>query len=211
LGANTSGTTLNGSFNYRTRATNWTASYYTTTTTIQQLLTNSATFATQYDANGNPISNATAIERSISSPDLTNGIIISKRGQASMTWTLSKSNLSLGVYHNNISYSSGNSRPQDILGFTASWQWHFSPHVSAFVQGNWQTSEYQGSSSVASGNGKSEYRNTIFSVNRQLSSFVTGSLQYVYTQNNSSGSNIGIGGNGTYDANRVMADLYVTF
>jgi len=214
LGATNAGTTWNGSFNHRARTTHWNASYYTTTTTIQQILASTQTFATQYDAQGNPITSATAIERPINQPNLTDGIVISKNAQASVTWTLPKSNLTLSGYHRDYTYSTNNSPPQKTLGITASWIWRFSPRMSAMVNETWQSSEYQGSGLSASNNRKTEYLSASVSLNRQISSFVSSSLQFYYIQSNA--NNINAVGNvlasqGTYESNRITANLFISF
>ena len=214
LGATNAGTTWNGSLHHHTRSTNWTASYYTTTTTIQQLLTNTSTFTTQYDANGNPITEATAIERAINTPNYTNGVTILKRAQASVTWTLSKSNLLLNFYHNNTTYSSINNRPQDTFGITTSWNWRMSPRVSWMLQGTWQSSNYQGTGTPTSSNAKSDYFSASVNLNRELSSFASAYLQFYYIQSNSSNLSISsnvFGGAGTYDSNRITAGVSLKF
>ena len=211
LGASNAGSTWNGSLNYHTRTSNWIASYYTTTTTLQQLLTNSPTFATPYDANGNPIGDTTAIERAINTPNYTNGIMISKRAQMSTTWSIAKSNVSLSAYHNNITYSSSNNRPQDILGVSANWQWQFSPRLNAGVLGHWQNSSYSGNTSLASSNTKTDYFTVSLTLNRKISSDINAYLQFMHTQTNSSNINNNLNGLGMYDSNRVTASLSVTF
>jgi uncharacterized protein (PEP-CTERM system associated) len=191
-----------------------TASYYTSITTIQQVLTNSATFTTQFDANGNPISDPAAIERSINTPNLTDGIIISKRLQSSLTWTLPKNNLMLSTYDTNNTYSTGNTPPQEIMGVSASWNWQFSPRMRSIVYGTWQRSEYQGSTSATSNAGKTDHFSVAWSINRQLSSFVSGYLEYMYVQNNSSNLNnlsSAFNGYGSYNANRITASVNIAF
>jgi hypothetical protein len=212
LGANNAGSTWNGSLNHRTRTTNWTASYYTATTTIQQILSSSPTFTAQHDAFGNPITELTPIERAVNTPNLTDGIIISKRAQGSVTWTLSKSNLYLSFYHNDLNYSSGTSRPQTILGVTASWNWRFSSRMNAILQGTWQTSDYHGGrTSVSSGPTSTDYLTASISLSRQLSSFATGSLQFFHSQANSNGLSGISSTSNSYDVNRVVASVSVNF
>lgn len=212
LGAPNSGSTWNGSLTHRTRATVWTASYYTTTTTIQQLLANQSTFTTPTDINGNPIGDATANDRAINTPNLTNGIIISNRASLSVSWSLPRSSLHLSAYQNDLTYTSDN-RTQNFLGFSASWSWRFSPRTDATLTGSWQNSDY--SSVTRSGNStKTEYLSASLMINRQISSFATGSLQFSHYQtnsNNPTGANTVVGGLGAYDSNRATASLTIRF
>lgn len=214
LGAPNAGVTWNGSLRHQTRTTSWTASYYTTTTTIQQLLTNLPTYTTPTDLNGNPIGDPTANGRPINLPNLTNDLIMSKRASASVSWLLSRSSLSLNVYHNDISYSSTPNRSQNILGITGTWTWHFSPRTSATLSGSWQYSDYPGSAVANTNSGRTEYMSASLSINRQMSPSVMGLLQFSHYETNSNNlvntANI-LGGYGSYDSNRVIASLSVTF
>jgi hypothetical protein len=214
LGANNAGSNWNGRFSHRTRTTSWVASYHTSTTTIQQVLASTPTFSTQFDASGNPISDPTAIERSINTPNLTDGIIVYKRLQGSVTWTLPKNNLMLSAYKGNNTYSTGNTPPQEILGITANWNWQINPRMRSIFYGTWQTSSYQGNTSATTSTGKTDRLSVALSINRQFSSSVSGYLEYMYTQNNSSNltsiSNA-LNGFGTYTANRITATLSITF
>ncbi len=213
LGASNSGSVWTASFQHRTRTSTWSASYYTTTTTVQQFLASQATFTTPADLNGNPTGPATANDRSINSPNFTDGIVISKRAQFAVSWFLSKHTFSFSGYQNNFAYSGGNRRNQDILGVLASWSYRFTPQVSAILQGSWQSSEYPGGNAGA-GSAKTDYSSVSLSISRQLSSFATGSLQFSHFQTDSGSSantrNI-FGILGSYDANQVAASLNVRF
>jgi hypothetical protein len=85
--------------------------------------------------------------------------------------------------------------------------------MNTSLSGTWQSSERQGAASAAN-NQKTQYLTAFLSINRQLSSFMTGSLQFVHTQtdsNNLTTTNNILGGVGSYDANRITANLNVIF
>jgi len=213
LGSTIGGTTFNSIFQHRTRTTSWTANYLTTTGTIQQYLTNQSTFTTPTDLNGNPIGDATANARNNSLNNLNNDVIVSKRAQASLSWFLSKSNLSLSAYKNNISYVSNTSRPQDIYGVVASWNWRFSQRMNASVQGTWQNSQYSNDAGFIGNNGKTVFMTANITISRQLSSFVTTYIQYTYYHSNYDNmTNTNLNTNvGMYDSNRVTASVNIRF
>lgn len=213
LGAPNAGSTWNGSLTHTMRTVSLTATYYTTTTTVQQLLANQSTFTTPTDANGNPIGNATANDRAINLPNLTNGPIISSRASLSVSWALPRSSAHLNVYQNDITYTADN-RTQHLLGVTANWNWRFSPRTDAILSGSWQSSDYS-SATTTGNNTKNEYLSATLMLNRQFSQFVTGSLQFSHYQahsnNRTSVSNALLGGIGSYDTNRVTASVSVKF
>lgn len=214
LGAANSGSTWNVSLRHQMRTMNWTASYYATTTTIQQLLTNLATFTTPTDLNGNPIGDPTANGRPLNLPNLTNDLIMSKRAHVAVSWMLPRSSLSLSAYHNDISYSSSPNRSQTIIGITGNWTWHFSPRTSATLTGTWQYADYSGGTTANASNPRTEYMSTTVSINRQMSSSVTGMLQFSHYQSNTNTvTNLAntLAGYGSYDSNRVTASLNVKF
>ncbi len=209
LGASSVGSIWTGSMQHRTRTTTWKASYYTTTTTIQDYLASQSTFTTPTDVNGNPVGTPTANNLATNSPNYTNGVIVSKVAQLSVSWFVSKNTFQLSANQNNITYSTGNYPGQDILGFSASWNYRFSPRLNASIQGTWQSSSYSGSNA-----GKTEYLMASMSINRPFSSSVMGSLQFTHYQTNS--GNVTTASNlldalGSYDSNQVTASLNVKF
>jgi uncharacterized protein (PEP-CTERM system associated) len=215
MGAANAGSNWNVSLQHRTRTTTWNASYFTTNATIQQYLSNQSTFTTPTDINGNPIGEATANDRAINLPNLTNAansVFLSKRAQLSVSWFLSRSTFMLSAYQNNITYSTSSSinPPQDIYGVTGSWAWRFSPRTSASVMGTWQTSDFQAANSI-SGNQRTEFMNATVSLNRQISPYINAYLQFSHFQTNTNNVTNNINTLGAYDANRVTASINVRF
>lgn len=210
LGAAVAGDAFNGMFQHRTRTTLLNASYTTTISTIQQYLSNQSTFTTPTDLSGNPIGQTTANNRDISLPNLNNDVFTSKNARLSLTWSLRKSNITISVYKNNISYALNVNRPQDIYGVSASMIWHFSQRMSATFQGTWQNSQYNNSNITTIGNNKTEYYSASLMVIRQISPSISGYLQYSYYQFNNGSSNNSLN-SGTFDQNRVTASVNIIF
>jgi uncharacterized protein (PEP-CTERM system associated) len=206
LGANNVGSNWNGSLQHKTRTITWNASYYTTTTTAQQYLSASSIY-------GNSILDTNTPDKNISLPNLTNSLMVMRRAQGSMSWQLSRSNIMLTTYQSSIDYLSGNTRPQDLYGVTASWNWRFSTRMNATVGGMWQSSEYSGTASN-SNKQKTEYFSANLTITRQLSSYATGSLQFNHTESNANNvnsvSNI-LGTLGSYNTNQVTANLNLNY
>jgi hypothetical protein len=214
MGSTIGGTTFNSIVKHQTRTTSWTSSYITTTGTVQQLLTNLSTFSTPTDLTGSPIGETTANNRVTYLPNLNNDVIISKKASISLSWFTSKTNITIFGFHNNISYELGSSRPQDIYGFNAVWNWRFAKKMSASLQGSWQVSQYSNGSLLTSNNGSTQFVTGSLIITRQVSSFITAYLQYSYYHSNN--DNLNNTGNslsnlGNYDANRVTASLNVRF
>jgi hypothetical protein len=213
MGSTIGGTTFNSIIKHQTRTTLWTSSYITTTGTVQQLLTNLSTFTSPTDLAGNPIGDTTANNRITYLPNLTNDVIISKRASLSVSCFTSKTNFTILGFHNNISYELSSSRPQDIYGFNATWNWRFAKKMNASLQGSWQMSQNIAGSTLLINNGNTEFMNASIIITRQVSSFITAYLQYSYYHSNS--NNLNNTGNsislGNYDANRVTASLNVRF
>jgi hypothetical protein len=211
LGASAPGSTWNGNITHRTRASTWTASYYTTVSTIQQWFANQSTFTTPTDINGNPIGNPSANDRSLISPIFTDGAVISKRAQMSVSWLLARNTFMLSANQNDVSYSTGSFNTQKMYGFTASWSHRVNARLNATIQSSWQSGNYQ---TVGNVNQKTEYLTASFSLNHQLSRFATGSLQFNHFQVNSgnlTNLNNTAFGVGSYDTNQVSASLNMTF
>lgn len=207
LGAPTFGSNWNGSFHHNTRATSWSISYLTTTTTIQQYLSSdlysSSTAANFYTD-----------ERDTSLPDLTNSVMVIKRIQGSVSWKLPRSSVVFRAYQTNTNYLSSLRNKQDTFGVSASWTWLLSPRVSTSFTGTWQSSDRKSSNTNNnSSQPKTEYLSASVSLNRHFSSSVTGSLQFTHYQSDSSNltnPNV-LGYAGSYDSNRVTASLLVNF
>lgn len=217
LGSANAGSNWNVGLQHRTRSTSWNASYFTTTSTLQQLIASQSTFTTPTDINGNQIGDPTANGRAINLPNVNvpaNNVMLSKRASLQFSWFLSRSTFMLNAYQSNFTYSTSQlaAPPQSLYGLMANWTWRFSPRTSATLMGTWQSSEYQNNASV-SGVQKTDFLNASLTVNRQLSSYVNANLQYSYFQ--SSSNNTGLITNlvnfGSYDSNRITASLYVSF
>jgi len=209
LGASNSGAVWNASLNHLTKQSSWTASYFTTTTTIQQLLTDVSTFTTPTDLQGNPTSDALANERNISLPNLTDGVIISKRAQLSVAWFLSRSHFNLSAYQANYTYSTATARNQDMIGVNANWTLFFNPRTSAMFTGYWQNSEYQNNNQI-SNPGRTNFLSVSVGLTRHITEFISTSLNYSYYQNDTSTATLG-NSIGSFDANRVTANVFVRF
>ena len=80
--------------------------------------------------------------------------------------------------------------------------------------GTWQSNERNGNSSLGSSSANTDYLTASVSINRQLSSFASGYLQYFHMQSNSGNlNNVSntLSGIGSYDSNRVTAGVSVNF
>lgn len=208
LGVGNAGSVWNVSLRHKSKNTSWNASYFTTSTTIQEVLSQVSTFDTPTDLEGNAIGDTTANERNLSLPNYTNDVIIGKRAQVNLTWILSRLNFYLSAYQGNYTYSSTN-RTQDMLGVNTRLTWKFNQHTSAQLFGNWQTSEYQTKSNISS-SGKTDYISVSISLIRQINEFITGSLNYSYFQNNSTQFTVG-NIPGSNDQNRITASVNIIF
>ena len=69
LGSPNVGSVWNVSLRHQAKSSSWTASYFTTTTTIQEILSNDPTFTTPIDLAGNQTGDAFANNRNISLPN----------------------------------------------------------------------------------------------------------------------------------------------
>jgi len=207
LGASNAGSVWNVSMRHQTRNTSWMASYYTTTTTIQQYLSDLATV----DINQDGVINF--LDRSISSPNLTDSVIVMKRAQVSFSWHLRKHNFHLSAYQGNYSYSTSNGRSQDMLGVNGNWTWIFNSRTSAMVSGFWQTSEYLGNALISNTGTKTDYYSINLTFTRHITENITGSLMYNHYHNNTSNGTVGNAqpNLGSYDTNRVTANVIIRF
>ena len=213
MGSSIAGTSFNSTFQHRMRTLLWSASYITSTSTAQQYLSSLPTFTQTTDINGVPISDPVAISRQTNLFNLNNNVFVSKRATVSLSWYLPKTIFTISGFNNNLSYNLSSSRPQEIYGFNASVNWRFAQRMNATVQGTWQTSQYT-DSSIASGNGKTEYSIVYLSISRQLSAFATAYLQYNHYSSvfgGVTGDFNSITNSGNYDSNRITASINLRF
>lgn len=203
LGSSGVGSVWNGTLRHQTRTSTWTASYITTTTTIQQYLFSLSPFTTPTDLSGNPLGLPIVNGRPTGLPDLNNGIITNRRFQLGVSWVLAKHNFALSGYTSEIGYSTTTGRDQNILGVQANWNWRFSPRLTSSIQGFWQTSEYKGSRS-----GSTDFLSASFTLSRQLSPEAIAALSFNHYETSSSGLNAGAG---TFDSNSVTASFQFNF
>jgi len=207
LGGFNAGSTWNGVFQHSTRRTSWSASYLVSQTTIQQVLTNQQVFIQPTDAQGNlldPVLNP----RPIDIPNFTNDIITRKRGQVSVTGFASKTSVTLSAYQENRTYQSSINPPQDILGFTAAWNWRFTRRTNSILRATWQQTDNQASTANALA-GKNDLINVSLLLNRQFSRYLNGYLEFRHQQQDSNTDQSTA--LNQYDENRVTAALYLSY
>ena len=139
-------------------------------------------------------------------------MIISKRAQVLVSWFFSRQNFNFSAYQGGYTYAISNGRNQDLLGANLNWTWHFNPRTSAMISGFWQSSEYQGNSTVGNTR-KTNYMSVSVGLTRQLNSFISSSLKYEYYKNDSSNLSVGniLGNLGAYDTNLVIATVNIRF
>ena len=212
LGSAVGGISYNGMFQHRTRTTSWTASYITTTSTMQQMLMNQSTFTTPTDINGNPTGDATANNINTTLNGLNNQVFVSKMARANLNWYLSKNTFGVGAFYNNYTNPAFNVKPTEIYGVDASWKWRFSQRMYATALFYWSHNSAinNGLSTVISGN--TQYTNSSFSIGRQLSPDITLNLEYTnYHFQTTSPNALASGIAGNTNSNRITASIYIRF
>ena len=205
LGGWNAGPTWNGLFQHRTRRTSWNASYTVSLYTIQQLLSVQQVFNTTIPSgpSGNlgvvPIPNS----RPIDLPSYTNEVISSKRGQISVSGFTAKSSLTLGAYQENRRGQANSSNDQDIVGFSAIWNWQFTKRTLSTLQATWQ--QIDNLSDVNGSAGKNELSYVALGFSRVISPHLFGYLEFRHLRQDSDIAK------DKYDENRVSASLSVMF
>jgi uncharacterized protein (PEP-CTERM system associated) len=203
LGGWNAGPTWNGLFQHRTRRTAWNASYTVILTTIQQTLLNQQVFTSipggPSGTLGVPVPNL----RPIDLQSFTNEVISSKRGQISVSGFTAKSSLTLAAYQENRRGQTNSSNDQDIVGFSAIWNWQFTNRTLSTLQATWQ--QIDNLSDVNGSAGKNELSYVTLGLTRIISPQLFGYLEFRHLQQDSD-----IATN-KYDENRVTASVSVLF
>lgn len=209
LGGGNTGTTWNGLFQHRMRNTTWSANYNVSTTTVQNILFDQQVFTTPTTdltgSNADPVLNP----RSNDLSTLTDDIITRKRAQLSVTHSFSKNTLTLSGYQEDRKYSSG-TNDQEVLGFSASWNWRLTQLMSSTLQGTWQQIDTTQTTS-SSTQQQNEYFNIGWILNRQISSHFNGALELRHFQQDGAQGSVINSGTGKSTENRVTASINVTF
>lgn len=208
LGIMNAGTYWNVVFSHRRKKTVVSASYITTVTTIQNLLSSLPTFTQSYDQFGNPIDESIALNRNISLPNFTNGVMVINRAQTTYSWMLNRNSFHLNAYYSHIDYSD-NRNGQDIYGINSAFQHTINSTSNLNVSAGWNTSA-SGSSGLNTSNINNDFYMINLGYNKRFSSGLNGMLSYSYFHGSNS-QNISSTLGSSYDNNRVYATLSYSF
>jgi uncharacterized protein (PEP-CTERM system associated) len=131
----------------------------------------------------------------------TNEVITSKRGQISVSGFTAKNSLTVGAYQET-RRGQTNSNDQDVLGFSAIWNWRFTRRTISTVQATWQQIDNLNN---LNGSGKNELSYVSLGLSRLISPEIFGYLEFRHLQQDSDTAE------NQYDENRVTASLNVMF
>lgn len=127
----------NGSFNYKTRFSTWSASYTQEVTTVQELLGNSLT---GLGPDGQPI--ALDDQGQIIVPGgplgLTNQPFLRKYFNAAVTYRRGRNALGFNAFSENREFQDTDLNNEDTYGAGAIWTWRFAPRTASFLGTGWE-------------------------------------------------------------------------
>lgn len=213
LGAGRPGSLWNARVMHRTRHFFITGNYYSTTTTIQQLLASTPTFTTPTDINGQPTGLPMANDRAIDMPNVDNSLMMMNTANLSMTWSKSRSSVQVGGYYHDINYSTSR-QTQNIYGATASLNWKFTPLTQGTIMQYWQLSDSKNKASLINTNYSTQSLTTSVNITSKFSDKFHGYMDFRHTQvepNNTAVSGLALGSYHNYIENRITAGISVNF
>lgn len=186
-------------FRHQSRRTVWTASYNEDVTTVRQILLQRQVIPLT-DAFGNPIlvpGTNTVLAVAVNTPTLTNQAVVNKSFQGSMAIRGVRTKASVSAYVDQRDYQLTNTT-ESVFGFHAEGTRRLSPRISGRIIGGWQrTLPQQG--------GSREYWTGGVSLTRQFNPYVSGTLDYRYTQQDSNTTS------NHYRENQISAFVRVNF
>lgn len=204
IGLNT-GKTWNTALNYWTRRSRWTLTHENDTTTAQDVLLQQQIFTVR-DLNGNPIFNPVTGQPQqffINLPTFTNEVIVRKRWNFSVSYSLAKSTLYANAYAEDRVFQAGGNH-EKVKGLGAAWNWQFASQTSAYIRSNWQQTD--SNALLLTGNiGKSNRYDFAAGLYRPITRRLYSRLEYRHV-NNTSDINTN-----DYQENRVTASLFMTY
>ncbi|HUL11530.1 MAG TPA: hypothetical protein VLU73_05085, partial [Methylococcaceae bacterium] len=200
LGGWNAGSTWNGLFRHCTRRTVWDASYTVSLYTIQQALLNRQGFQEIQTGPSNSLSPVPS-PIPIDLQPFTNEVITSKRGQVSVSGFTAKSRLTVGAYQET-RRGQTSANDQNVIGFSAIWNWQFTRRTVSTVQAAWQQIDNLNN---VNGSGNNDLAYVSVGLSRLISPEIFGYLEFRHLQQDSDTAE------NQYDENRVTASLNVMF
>ncbi|MFN2339148.1 MAG: outer membrane beta-barrel protein, partial [Gammaproteobacteria bacterium] len=188
------GAVWNGRFQHKTRRSVWQLNYLEDTQTTQRLLITGPVFL------GRNQDGSLGLFVPEDSLSLTDEVFERKRAQGSVSYQTGKSTLALAVYRERRDFLLGTAVGEESAhGGLAEWQWQFTGHTQAILQGNWERIDFRDV------NREDDYWYLDLMLTRTLSRLTTASVGYRHTRNDSSLDTA------EYTENRILATFRVEY
>ncbi|SJM95103.1 conserved hypothetical protein [Crenothrix polyspora] len=192
-----SGTTWQTALNYRTRKSNWSLTHNNSTTTAQNLLSQTGT--------GEPVI-------PINNTILTNDIIVVQSSNLSASYYSGKSTFSLSGYLLDYAYQldplnqQNQIKDQNIKGISGLWNWQFARKTSAYIRPLWQQIDTTYANNIRSQGNRYDFA---IGLNQTITNRISGNLELRHVTQTSNAASTLL--NSDYQENRATANLFMRF
>ncbi len=187
----------NGSLNYKTRYSVWSASYTQEVTTVQQLLGSNLT---GLGPDGQPaaLNDQGQIIIPGGSLGLTNQSFLRKFFTAGVTYQRGRNALGFNAFSESREFQDANLNNEDSYGAGALWTWRFAPRTASFLGMGWEHDDLGDDQ-------QNDYWVSVIGLARVFSPDLGGLISYRYYQNDADPSDQG------FRENRLNARLSMKF